>query len=131
MFLKAELGEVGGKDGRTRLGTSGVSGDDLHRAVRAGIAKINVGTILNVAFTAAVRERLADPELVDPPKYLAPARDAIADTVIAITAVVSAPAGSSSPSASEPLYRTDEPSRDAGTSEPAGLRSTTDTHQRR
>jgi fructose-bisphosphate aldolase, class II len=76
-------------------GSSGVSGDDLHRAVRAGITKINVGTILNVAFTAAVRERLADTEVVDPPKYLAPARDAIADTAIAITAVVSAPAGSS------------------------------------
>ena len=84
--------------------------------MRAGITKINVGTILNVAFTAAVRERLADTEVVDPPKYLAPARDAIADTVIAITAVVSAPAGSSSPSASEPWYRTDEPSRGAGTS---------------
>jgi len=47
--------------------------------------------------SSQVRERLADTEMVDPPKYLAPARDAIADTVIAITAVVSAPAGSSSP----------------------------------
>jgi fructose-bisphosphate aldolase, class II len=72
-------------------GSSGVADDDLRRAVQAGITKINVGTILNVAFTAAVRERLADADVVDPRKYLAPARDAMVDTVVAITAAVSAP----------------------------------------
>ena len=40
--------------------------------------------LLNVAFTAAVRERSADTDVIDPRKYLAPARDAIADTVIAL-----------------------------------------------
>jgi fructose-bisphosphate aldolase class II len=30
--------------------------------------------MLNIAFTAAVREALLAPELVDPRKYLAPAR---------------------------------------------------------
>jgi fructose-bisphosphate aldolase class II len=65
-------------------GSSGVADEDLRRAVQAGITKINVGTILNVAFTAAVRRRLADDDVVDPRKYLAPARDAMADTVAGI-----------------------------------------------
>jgi len=40
---------------------------------------------------------LAYADVIDPRKYLAPAHDAIADTVAAITAAVSAPSGSSSP----------------------------------
>ena len=48
-------------------GSSGVADDELGRAVAHGIVKINVGTILNVAFTHAVRTRLADDEtIVDP-----------------------------------------------------------------
>lgn len=70
-------------------GSSGVPDDDLRRAVQAGITKINVGTILNVAFTGAVRESLTDPAIVDPRKYLTPARLAIADTVAAITTAIS------------------------------------------
>jgi fructose-bisphosphate aldolase class II len=70
-------------------GSSGVPQEGLRRAVRAGITKINVGTILNVAFTAEVRRYLAaDDAVVDPRKYLAPARAAMADTVAAITAAV-------------------------------------------
>jgi fructose-bisphosphate aldolase class II len=72
-------------------GSSGVPDDDLRRAVQAGMTKINVGTILNVVFTAAIRERLTDTGIVDPRKYLKPARQAIADTVAAITTAVSAP----------------------------------------
>lgn len=72
-------------------GSSGVPDDDLRRAVQAGITKINVGTILNVVFTGAIRERLTDTGIVDPRKYLRPARRAIADTVAAITTAVSAP----------------------------------------
>jgi fructose-bisphosphate aldolase class II len=69
-------------------GSSGVSDEDLRRAVRAGITKVNVGTILNVAFTGAVRERLGDPSLVDPRKYLTPAREAVSDTVASILGVL-------------------------------------------
>jgi fructose-bisphosphate aldolase, class II len=65
-------------------GSSGVADEDLRRAVRAGITKVNVGTILNVAFTGAVREQLADARVVDPRKYLAPAREAVSDTVASI-----------------------------------------------
>ena len=63
-------------------GSSGVADTDLRHAVTAGITKINVGTLLNVRFTAAVRAHLdADPNVNDPRRYLAPARDAVTDAV--------------------------------------------------
>ena len=63
-------------------GSSGVADDELSRAVGHGIVKINVGTILNVAFTSIVRSRLAgDERIVDPRTYLSPARDEIAAVV--------------------------------------------------
>jgi fructose-bisphosphate aldolase class II len=63
-------------------GSSGVPAATLSAAVAAGIVKVNIGTALNVAFTAAVRARLAeDVGLVDPRRYLAPARDAMAQVV--------------------------------------------------
>ncbi len=141
LFLEAELGEVGGKDGahapwvrtdpadaasfvaetgvdalavavgsshamqtrtaeldfeliaelRARLpvplvlhGSSGVADEDLRSAVRAGITKVNVGTLLNTAFTRSVRSQLAsDASVVDPRRYLAPARDATTEAVTA------------------------------------------------
>jgi fructose-bisphosphate aldolase class II len=61
-------------------GSSGVADAVIADAVRAGMTKINVSTHLNGYFTRAVRERLAaDERLVDSRKYLAPARDALAD----------------------------------------------------
>lgn len=63
-------------------GSSGVPDDELRRAVAGGIAKVNIGTALNIAFTGAVREFLAgDATTVDPRRYLAPARDAMAAAV--------------------------------------------------
>jgi fructose-bisphosphate aldolase class II len=63
-------------------GSSGVPPDELRTAVAAGIAKVNVGTALNVAMTAAVRTSLADdPALVDPRRYLTTGRTAMADAV--------------------------------------------------
>ena len=63
-------------------GSSGVSDAEIRRAVAGGLIKINVGTALNIAFTAAARATLdADPKLVDPRRYLSPARDAMAATV--------------------------------------------------
>ncbi len=58
-------------------GSSGVPDAGLTAAVRAGVAKVNIGTALNVAFTAALRERL-DGTGSDPRKALAAGRDAIA-----------------------------------------------------
>ncbi len=61
-------------------GSSGVA--RLADAVRAGMTKINIATALNQAFTAAVREVLAaDGSLVDPRKYGAAGRNAVAAEV--------------------------------------------------
>ncbi|GHF46523.1 fructose-bisphosphate aldolase [Streptomyces mashuensis] len=65
-------------------GSSGVPDEELRRAVQSGITKINVGTALNRAYSAAVRAYLeTHPTVVDPRKYLAPARRAMAETVTA------------------------------------------------
>lgn len=63
-------------------GSSGVPDAELVRAIQAGLTKINIGTHLNVTLTRSVRDTLADqPRLVDPRKYLGPARDKVADEV--------------------------------------------------
>ena len=62
-------------------GSSGVPDDQLAAAVAAGIVKVNIGTALNIAFTGAVRQELSDSALVDPRKYLKPARTAMTSTV--------------------------------------------------
>ncbi len=77
-------------------GSSGVPDDELVAAVRGGMAKINIGTALNKAFTGTVRAELDDqPELVDPRRYLAPARIAMADTVTAALRILAAGVDSS------------------------------------
>jgi fructose-bisphosphate aldolase class II len=70
-------------------GSSGVPDIELRAAVTAGIGKVNVGTALNAAFTGAVRAGLTGAGVTDPRKYLAPARDAIADVVAELLAVLS------------------------------------------
>jgi fructose-bisphosphate aldolase class II len=70
-------------------GSSGVADDDLRKAVVAGITKINVGTLLNVHFTAAVRSHLAgDDAVTDPRKYLVPARNAVAEAVAGLLGAI-------------------------------------------
>ncbi|QXE36244.1 class II fructose-bisphosphate aldolase family protein [Streptomyces sp. GMY02] len=70
-------------------GSSGVPDEEIRRAIAAGMVKINVGTALNAAFTGAVREYLAArPSVVDPRKYLVPAREAMAGTVAGFLRVV-------------------------------------------
>jgi fructose-bisphosphate aldolase class II len=75
-------------------GSSGVLDAQLAAAVAAGIRKVNIGTALNVAMTAAVRGALsADPTLVDPRRYLAAGRTAIADAVRHLASVVDGRSG--------------------------------------
>jgi len=63
-------------------GSSGVSDPDLQRAVKAGMSKINIATHLNNVFTHEIRQALsANEKLVDPRKYIAPGRDAVASEV--------------------------------------------------
>jgi fructose-bisphosphate aldolase class II len=69
-------------------GSSGVPDAELRAALSAGIVKVNVGTALNVAATAAVRERLTDPKMTDPRNYLAQAMTAMAAEVERILAVL-------------------------------------------
>ncbi|MEV4313403.1 class II fructose-bisphosphate aldolase [Actinocrispum sp. NPDC049592] len=68
-------------------GSSGVPDTELREAIRHGMVKINIGTALNVAFTGALREKGLT--TTDPRKYLAPARDAMADTVAQLLGVLS------------------------------------------
>lgn len=70
-------------------GSSGVGDAELRAAVGAGIAKVNVGTALNVAMTGAVRSVLDDDRrLVDPRKYLAPGREAMTAAVARLLEVL-------------------------------------------
>jgi fructose-bisphosphate aldolase, class II len=70
-------------------GSSGVPDAELSAAVAAGMTKINIGTALNVAFTGSVRALLtADPGVVDPRRYLACAREAMASAVTHFIRVV-------------------------------------------
>jgi fructose-bisphosphate aldolase, class II len=70
-------------------GSSGVPDAMLAAAVAAGITKINVATQLNKVFTAAVRDRLAaDASLVDPRRYGAAGRDAMAIEVTRLLRVI-------------------------------------------
>ena len=72
-------------------GSSGVPDAGLAAAVAAGMTKINVATQLNKAYTAAVRACLAaEPALVDPRRYGAAARDAVAAEVTRLLGVLRA-----------------------------------------
>jgi fructose-bisphosphate aldolase, class II len=59
-------------------GSSGVPDEELVRAVKAGMTKINIATHLNQVFTNSVRATLAaNPSMVDSRHYLGPAREAV------------------------------------------------------
>jgi fructose-bisphosphate aldolase class II len=68
-----------------------VPDDTLAAAVRAGMTKINIATQLNKVFTSAVRHQLsADESVVDPRKYLAAGRAAVAAEVARLLALLGA-----------------------------------------
>jgi len=72
-------------------GSSGVPDAMLAEAVRAGLTKINIATRLNQEFTAAIRTLLAaDREVVDPRRYGAAGRDAVAREVARLLGVLGA-----------------------------------------
>ena len=63
-------------------GSSGVPDALIAEAARHGMVKINIGTALNIAYTAATRAWLAEhPTDVDPRKYGAKARESVASVV--------------------------------------------------
>jgi fructose-bisphosphate aldolase class II len=63
-------------------GSSGVSDASLAQAVEAGISKVNIATLLNIAFSEALKDTVrTNPEEVDPRKILKPARQAVSTLV--------------------------------------------------
>jgi fructose-bisphosphate aldolase, class II len=74
-------------------GSSGVPDQALAASITAGMTKINIATQLNKVYTAAIRALLAaDQALVDPRRYCAAGRDAIAAEVRRLLGVLGAAA---------------------------------------
>jgi fructose-bisphosphate aldolase class II len=70
-------------------GSSGVLDEQLAEAVAGGIAKVNVGTALNLAMTCAIREFLAaHPAAVDSREYLSVGREAMTGAVARLIGVL-------------------------------------------
>jgi fructose-bisphosphate aldolase class II len=74
--------EKAGKYGAELGGAKGIPEEHIKKAIGLGIAKINIDTDLRLAFTATVREVLANsPKEFDPRKILGPAKDAMKEVV--------------------------------------------------
>lgn len=74
--------ELARRYGADLPGARGVPAESISEAVTHGIAKINIDTDLRLAFTARVREFLAEsPDVFDPRKILAAARSGMKDVV--------------------------------------------------
>jgi len=66
------------KYGAALGGAKGIPEEQIKKAISLGIAKINIDTDLRLAFTATVREVLANsPKEFDPRKILGPAKEAM------------------------------------------------------
>lgn len=77
-----ELVDMCNKYGGNIPGAKGVPDEILHEASLSGVSKINVDTDLRLAMTAQIRKVfIENPEVFDPRKYLAPAREQIKQTV--------------------------------------------------
>ncbi|MEU2600637.1 class II fructose-bisphosphate aldolase [Streptomyces hirsutus] len=73
-------------------GSSGLPDTELTAAVGSGIAKVNIGTALNIAMTGAIRDFLAaHPEAVDSRGYLTVGREAMTRAVADIIGTLTAP----------------------------------------
>ncbi|MGM9943953.1 MAG: class II fructose-bisphosphate aldolase [Lysinibacillus sp.] len=81
----AEMEQIGNETGMPLVlhGGTGIPDEQIQRAISLGTAKINVNTENQIAATKVIREVLNnDQKVYDPRKYLAPAREAIKETVI-------------------------------------------------
>jgi len=75
-----EYVDIINKYGGKLEGTAGVPEDQLRKAAKSAVCKINIDSDGRLAFTAKVREFLYNhPEVFDPRKYLKPARNALID----------------------------------------------------
>ena len=63
-------------------GASGLSTEDIRKAISLGICKVNVATELKIAFSNALKTYLAShPETSDPRHYMEPAKRAMKEVV--------------------------------------------------
>lgn len=63
-------------------GASGLSDEDIKRAISLGICKVNVATELKIAFSGALKEYFKEnPDAEDPRKYMKPAKAAMKEVV--------------------------------------------------
>lgn len=63
-------------------GASGLSDEDIQRAISLGICKVNVATELKIAFSGALKEYFKEnPDAEDPRKYMKPAKAAMKEVV--------------------------------------------------
>jgi fructose-bisphosphate aldolase class II len=70
------------KYGAELAGARGIPEEHIRKAISLGITKINIDTDLRLAFTATVREVLANsPKEFDPRKILGPAKEAMKEVV--------------------------------------------------
>lgn len=72
-------------------GSSGVGDTALRAAIGAGIRKVNVGTQLSAAYSAALAAGLAARTTPDPRSALTAARESIAETTVALLRLIAAP----------------------------------------
>jgi fructose-bisphosphate aldolase class II len=80
--VPAWLIEKASKYGAELGGAKGIPEDHIKKAISMGIAKINIDTDLRLAFTATVREVLANsPKEFDPRKIIGPAKEAMKEVV--------------------------------------------------
>ncbi len=64
-------------------GSSGVSYDDLRKAISLGVSKINIDTDVRIAFTKGVTDAInANPDEFDPRKLIGPAREEMKKSII-------------------------------------------------
>jgi fructose-bisphosphate aldolase class II len=74
--------EKASKYGAELAGAKGIPESHIKQAISLGIAKINIDTDLRLAFTATIREVLANsPKEFDPRKILGPAKEAMKEVV--------------------------------------------------
>lgn len=74
--------EKASKYGAELKGAKGIPEQHIKKAISLGIAKINIDTDLRLAFTATIREVLANsPREYDPRKFLGAAKDAMKEVV--------------------------------------------------
>jgi fructose-bisphosphate aldolase class II len=74
--------EKANKYGADLKGAKGIPEQQIKKAISLGIAKINIDTDLRLAFTATIREVLANsPKEYDPRKILGPAKETMKEVV--------------------------------------------------